>query len=41
VLDVASGKADPAAWRLAFGSLGIGCLIAPIVFLLKGNSRQV
>lgn len=27
VLDLAGGKADSVAWGLAFGSLGIGCLI--------------
>jgi MFS family permease len=27
VLDVAGGKADSVAWGLAFGSLGIGCLV--------------
>jgi MFS family permease len=28
VLDLAGGKADTVAWGLAFGSLGIGCLVA-------------
>jgi len=41
VLDVAGGKTDPSAWGLAFGSLGIGCLIASIIARLKSNSRQV
>jgi len=27
VLDVAGGKADSLAWGLAFGSLGVGCLV--------------
>jgi hypothetical protein len=27
VLDLAGGKADSFAWGLAFGSLGIGCLV--------------
>jgi MFS family permease len=27
VLDLTGGKADPFAWALAFGSLGIGCLV--------------
>jgi MFS family permease len=27
VLDFAGGKADPTAWGLAFGSLGLGCLL--------------
>jgi MFS family permease len=27
VLDVSGGKADSFAWGLAFGSLGIGCLV--------------
>jgi len=27
-LDPAGGKADPSAWGLAFGSLGVGCLVA-------------
>jgi MFS family permease len=31
VLDVTGGKTDPSAWGLAFGSLGIGCLIASII----------
>jgi MFS family permease len=40
VLDVTGGKTDPSAWGLAFGSLGIGCLIASIVARLKDKSRQ-
>jgi MFS family permease len=31
VLDLAGGKADPLAWALAFGSLGIGCLVVGAV----------
>jgi MFS family permease len=41
ILDLAGGKTDATAWGLAFGSLGIGCLIASIVARLKSNSRQV
>jgi MFS family permease len=41
VLDIAGGKTDPSAWGLAFGILGIGCLIASIVSRLKGHARQV
>jgi MFS family permease len=40
VLDVAGGKNAPAAWGIAFGSLGIGCLFASIVSRLKGHSGQ-
>jgi MFS family permease len=40
VLDVSGGKADPAAWGLAFGSLGIGCLAASIAARLKGSARK-
>jgi MFS family permease len=39
VLDVSGGKADPSAWGLAFGSLGIGCLAAAIIAGLKRNAR--
>lgn len=35
VIDVAGGKTDPSAWGLAFGSLGIGCLIASIAARFK------
>ena len=41
VLDLAGGKADATAWGLAFGSLGIGCLIASLVARLKSYSRKV
>ncbi len=35
VLDVSGGKTDPSAWGVAFGILGIGCLIASIVARTK------
>jgi MFS family permease len=38
VLDISGGKSAPSAWGVAFGSLGIGCLIASIVARLKGHS---
>jgi MFS family permease len=40
VLDASGGKADPLAWGLAFGSLGIGCLTASIVARLKGHPHR-
>lgn len=40
VLDVAGGKSAPTAWGFAFGSLGIGCLLASTVARLKGHSRR-
>jgi MFS family permease len=40
VLDVAGGKSAPTAWGFAFGSLGIGCLLASAVARLKGHSRR-
>jgi MFS family permease len=40
VLDVSGGKTDPAAWGLAFGSLGIGCLSASIIARLSGHARR-
>jgi MFS family permease len=40
VLDVSGGKSDPLAWGGAFGSLGIGCLIASIASRLKSGSPR-
>jgi MFS family permease len=40
VLDVAGGKGAPLAWGVAFGSLGIGCLVAALASRFKGHSRQ-
>jgi MFS family permease len=39
VLDVAGGKDHAAAWGLAFGSLGIGCLVASLVSFVGGSTR--
>jgi MFS family permease len=41
VLDLAGGKADAFAWGLAFGSLGIGCLMAAVGAALLRRRRQV
>jgi len=41
VLDVAGGKTHASAWGLAFGRLGIRCLVAAITARRKSNSRQV
>jgi MFS family permease len=40
VLDLAGGKADPLAWGLAFGSLGIGCLMASAGPALLGRLQR-
>ena len=40
VIDVAGGKGAPQAWGVAFGSLGIGCLVAALASRFKGHSRQ-
>ncbi len=40
LLDVAGGKSNPLAWGIAFGSLGIGCLIASVAAKLKVGSPQ-
>jgi MFS family permease len=40
VLDVAGGKNAPLAWGVAFGSLGIGCLIASVAARLNTNSPR-
>jgi hypothetical protein len=41
VLDVAGGKGAPAAWGIAFGSLGIGCLAGAVVAGLgRPSSRE-
>jgi MFS family permease len=40
VLDVAGGKGDAAAWSLAFGSLGLGCLAASVLSFLSGLPRR-
>jgi MFS family permease len=40
VLDVAGGKSDALAWGVAFGSLGIGCLVASIAARLKAGSPR-
>jgi hypothetical protein len=40
VLDVAGGKNATLAWGVAFGSLGIGCLIASVTARLKANSPR-
>jgi MFS family permease len=40
VLDVAGGKSAPLAWGVAFGSLGIGCLIASVTARLKAGSPR-
>jgi MFS family permease len=39
VLDLAGGKTDPSAWGIAFGSLGMGCLIASLGTWLRGIAR--
>jgi len=40
VLDVAGGKTDASAWGFAFGSLGIGCLIASKAAWLRNMVRS-
>jgi len=39
VLDMAGGKANPAAWGIAFGGLGLGCMVASVLMHLKRNHR--
>jgi MFS family permease len=41
VLDVAGGKSAPAAWGVAFGSLGIGCLAGAVAAGLGRHSSRV
>lgn len=38
VLDLFGGTADPAAWGLAFGSLGLGCALAPLALRRWGRA---
>jgi MFS family permease len=40
VLDAAGGKDAHLAWGVAFGSLGIGCLVASIAARLTAGSSQ-
>jgi len=40
VLDMAGGKANPAAWGIAFGSLGLGCMVASVLMQLKRRHRR-
>jgi hypothetical protein len=40
VLDITGGKSNPLAWGVAFGSLGIGCLVASIAARLTASSYQ-
>lgn len=40
VLDMAGGKANPAAWGIAFGSLGLGCMVASVLMHLKRRHRR-
>ncbi len=40
VLDVAGGKDAAVAWGLAFGSLGIGCLLTSVVSSVSGFTRR-
>ncbi len=40
VLDSAGGKDIPFAWGLAFGSLGLGCLVTSVLSFTTGSSRR-
>jgi MFS family permease len=40
VLDAAGGTGVPLAWGLAFGSLGVFCAIAPLVFVRGTSTRS-
>lgn len=38
VLDLFGGTADPVAWGYAFGSLGLGCALAPLALRRSGRA---
>jgi MFS family permease len=40
VLDIAGGKANATAWGIAFGSLGLGCMAAPVLLRIKRQCRM-
>ncbi len=38
-LDLSGGKASDRAWAWAYGAIGAGCLLAPLVVRVFGNAR--